>query len=160
MDKGTIKKYDRKKYYQFHRDHGHDTEQCIQLGDEIKALIYHGFLGKYRCDALADQQSQRQPEEPNDNRSTMEVINMISGWSRDWGATFEEELTKKYHEDNVISFLDDDIWKIQNLHNDVVVVSTMIANYDVKKILIDNESSTNILFYSTFSQMQLSIDQP
>ena len=37
--------------------------------------------------------------------------------------------------------------------DDAVVVSTTIANYDVKRILIDNESSTDVLFYSTFFQI-------
>ena len=30
---------DRRKYCRFHRGHGHNTEQCIQLKDEIEALI-------------------------------------------------------------------------------------------------------------------------
>ena len=52
-----------------------------------------------------------------------------------------------------------DVQKIQTLHNDAVVVLTMIANYDVKKILMDNESSTNILFYSIFFRMRLPTDR-
>ena len=35
----------------------------------------------------------------------------------------------------------------------------MITNYDVKKILVDNESSMDVLFYSTFSRMRLLIDR-
>ena len=27
------------KFYLYHYDHGHDTEECIQLRDEIKELI-------------------------------------------------------------------------------------------------------------------------
>lgn len=34
-----------------------------------------------------------------------------------------------------------------------------IAYYDVKRILIDNGSSIDILFYSIFSQMHLSTDR-
>ena len=71
----------------------------------------------------------------------------------DRGTTVEGESTKKPCQDDVITFTDEDVWKIQTLHDDAVVVSATIANYDVKKILVDNESSINILFYSTFSRM-------
>ena len=83
---------------------------------------------------------------------------MISRRS-DRGTTAEEESTKRLHHDNVIIFTNEDAWGIQTPHDDTVVVSTTIANYDVKKILVDNGSSTNVLFYSTFSQMRLSIDR-
>ena len=32
-------KHNPNKFYLFHRDHGHDTEECIQLQDEIEELI-------------------------------------------------------------------------------------------------------------------------
>ena len=36
-----------KKYYYFHHNHGHDTEEYLQLKDEIENLICKGHLGKY-----------------------------------------------------------------------------------------------------------------
>ena len=77
----------------------------------------------------------------------------------DRGTTAEEESTKRPRQDDVIIFTDEDARKIQTLHDDAIVVSATIANYDVKKILVDNGSSTNILFYSTFSRMRLSTDR-
>ena len=35
------------KYYEFHRDHGHWTDDCIQLKKEIKFLIRRGHLRCY-----------------------------------------------------------------------------------------------------------------
>ena len=37
--KAPSRSHDKKKYYRFHRDHDHDTEQCIQLKNEIEVLI-------------------------------------------------------------------------------------------------------------------------
>ena len=33
------KKCNPNKFYLYHRDHGHDMEECIQLRDEIEELI-------------------------------------------------------------------------------------------------------------------------
>ncbi|XP_057948224.1 uncharacterized protein LOC131143879 [Malania oleifera] len=39
-----LHKRDMSKFCAFHRDHGHDTEECIQLKKEIEALIQRGYL--------------------------------------------------------------------------------------------------------------------
>lgn len=41
------RKQDRTKYYWYHRDHDHDTEDCIELKDEIKNLIRRGWLRQF-----------------------------------------------------------------------------------------------------------------
>ncbi|XP_022880509.1 uncharacterized protein LOC111397756 [Olea europaea var. sylvestris] len=38
---------DNNKYYDYHRDHGHTTEDCVTLQCEIEALIKRGFLKEY-----------------------------------------------------------------------------------------------------------------
>ena len=77
----------------------------------------------------------------------------------DQGTTDGGEPTKKLCQDNVIIFTDEDARRIQTLHDDAVVVSTIIANYYVRRIFVDNGSSTNILCYSTFFRMRLSADR-
>ena len=153
--KAPSRSRDRKKYCQFHHDHSHDIKQCIQLRDEIEALIRWSYLKKFWRDrptqSLTDQQPQPQVEETLNNRPTTGVINMIFGRQKNWGTTFEEESTKKWWLNNVIIFSEDDVRRIQTLYDNAVVVSTTIVNYDVKKILVDNESSMDVLFYSIFS---------
>ena len=38
MKKGEFKR-DKSKYYDYHKDHSHDTEECIQLKEKIEELI-------------------------------------------------------------------------------------------------------------------------
>ena len=48
-------KIDNTKYCEFHRDHGHQTDDCIQLRKEIEYLIRGGYLG---CFIAAEGQDQ------------------------------------------------------------------------------------------------------
>jgi len=42
--RSPISTYTSKKYYLFHRDKGHDIEECYILKKEIKRLIVKGYL--------------------------------------------------------------------------------------------------------------------
>ena len=41
-------------------------------------------------------------------------------------------------------------------HDDAIVITLVIANYTTRKVLIDNESLENTLYYPTFQQMRMS----
>ncbi|KAL0430946.1 UNVERIFIED_CONTAM: hypothetical protein Sradi_0720600 [Sesamum radiatum] len=52
-----------------------------------------------------------------------------------------------------ITFSDQDLEGHLPVSNDAIVISATISNFWVKKILIDSESSANILFHGAFAQM-------
>ena len=56
---------------------------------------------------------------------------------------------------NVISLSDRDLERIYCPHNDALVVTLRIKDYDVKRILIDQGSSCEIMYYDTFKQLKL-----
>ncbi|XP_028098557.1 uncharacterized protein LOC114298216 [Camellia sinensis] len=56
---------------------------------------------------------------------------------------------------NVILFSDKDIARLQNPHNDALVVTLHIKNFDIKQILIDQGNSCEIMYYGTFKQLKL-----
>lgn len=41
-------------------------------------------------------------------------------------------------------------------HDDALVISAIVANFEVAKILIDNGSASNILLYEAFTKMEIS----
>ncbi|KAL0462074.1 UNVERIFIED_CONTAM: hypothetical protein Slati_0095000 [Sesamum latifolium] len=43
----------------------------------------------------------------------------------------------------------------QTIHNDALIITAMIANYEVGRIFIDSRSSADILFEKAYDQMQL-----
>ena len=45
--RSDLAKRDNTRYCEFHRDHGHRTNDCIQLRKEIEYLIRHGYLRRF-----------------------------------------------------------------------------------------------------------------
>ena len=110
------------------------------------------------------------PEPLVDNRPIAGVIHTNCERIRSWRCklVLEEVLCpcgpvatptpKKQRSDGVISFFNVNAEGVQTPHDDAIVVSMTIANYDVKRILVDNGSSVDILFYDAFSKMNLPVN--
>ncbi|XP_073271473.1 uncharacterized protein [Primulina huaijiensis] len=58
-------------------------------------------------------------------------------------------------QDPALSFGPEDLRGVVTPHNNALVVTATIANYDVARIFIDNGSSVNVLFKSTLDQMKV-----
>ncbi|KAL0426871.1 UNVERIFIED_CONTAM: hypothetical protein Slati_2861900 [Sesamum latifolium] len=114
----------------------------------------------------------RQNQPNQDNPPTAGVIGVISGgpaggdsaWARKAALrsanniayeSFESEImmTEESHVNQEIIFGDQDLEKGVATNNDAVVISATIANFWVKKVLVDSGSSADIIFYKAFSQM-------
>ena len=57
-------KKDTTKYCEFHRDHGHQTDDYIQLRKEIEYLIRRGHLRRFVASKGRDQASPPSPRQP------------------------------------------------------------------------------------------------
>ncbi|KAL0349726.1 UNVERIFIED_CONTAM: hypothetical protein Sradi_4121800 [Sesamum radiatum] len=57
---------------------------------------------------------------------------------------------RKQKREQEIVFVNQDLEKDVVANNDEVVISATIANFWVKKVLVDGDSSTNIIFYKAF----------
>ncbi|XP_073049399.1 uncharacterized protein [Primulina eburnea] len=113
----------------------------------------------------------QEPVEPRmgtneDNYPMRGMIHMISGGATDEGygrarkahgrrlENFEIYSGADLPQDPVISFGPEDLRGVVTPHNDALVVTATIVNYDVARIFIDNGSSVNVLFKSKLDQMK------
>ena len=161
-------KRSRNKYCRFHRDHGHDTADCYHLKQQIEALIREGklqkFVSKERTDAHAREQA---PRRENDHpRPPVGDIRMIIGGTAATGSS--KKARKTYlrmiqnvqatgsvpkiarRESPIIGFLEDDAIRLHHPHDDALVVSLRVGDYNVHRMLVNNGSSTDILYYPAF----------
>ena len=55
----------------------------------------------------------------------------------------------------VIGFTEEDAKCLHHPHNDMLVVSIWIGDYNTHRVLVDNGSFADILYYPTFQQMRI-----
>ena len=53
-------------------------------------------------------------------------------------------------ESPVIGFLEEDARRLHHLHDDALIVSIWVGDYNVHRMLVDNGSSADTLYYPTF----------
>ncbi|XP_075655135.1 uncharacterized protein LOC142625342 [Castanea sativa] len=58
-----------------------------------------------------------------------------------------------------MTFTDEDAERIHHPHDDAIFITLLIANYTTRRVLVDNGSSADILYYPTFRQMRLRRNQ-
>ena len=58
-----------------------------------------------------------------------------------------------WRESPIIGFLEEDARRLHHPHDDALVISIRIEDYNMHRVLVDNGSSTDILYYPAFQQM-------
>ena len=58
-------------------------------------------------------------------------------------------------DNSIIEFLEEDARRLHHPHDDALVVSIWVGDYNTYRVPIDNESSPDILYYPAFQQMMI-----
>ncbi|KAK3043359.1 hypothetical protein RJ639_002661 [Escallonia herrerae] len=158
----------------FHNDHGHTTDNCEPLKRAIEALIKRGQLRKFVAPKEDKQQTPPAIEEREDREENAGIINTISGGLAAGGSSGrarkayarEVYITSQPPDKKsktvpvaAITFSDEDSKHIQTPHDDPLVITVRAGNFDVKRVLIDNGSSAEILFFDAFKKMNIPTDR-
>ncbi|GAV79587.1 hypothetical protein CFOL_v3_23052, partial [Cephalotus follicularis] len=133
--RSSPEKKDTEKYFQYHRDHVHDTEECRHLKNQIEDLIRKGHLRKY-VDRNAPQERRKSKEEAPQQPEEQKMMK-----------------TRGYEE--MISFSEADYEAVRLPHDDPVAVTLQVELFTMKRILIDSGSSADILYKHAFDQPRI-----
>ena len=170
--KGDPNKRSRDKCCHFHRDYGHDTADCYDLKQQIKTFIRQGKLQRFVSKEKADPPQEQALRWKNKRlRLPIGDIRMIvrgitaTGSSKKAGKTYFRivqniqlmgSVPKMVRVDNpIIRFSEDDARRFHHPHDDALVVSIRVGDYNTHRVLVDNGSSANILYNPASQQMRI-----
>ncbi|GMN60600.1 hypothetical protein TIFTF001_029691 [Ficus carica] len=173
------------KYCNFHKDVGHDTKDCIQLRDQIELLIRDGHLREFveriitPAGPSRPAQAARRNPRPNDQTDEQEqehIVNTIFGgtatgdtassrrsyirearrYARGEYINMAEHISKICRQDSApITFTDDEADQLLHPHNDALIGEIRVAGNIIRRVLIDNGSSVDIMFMDAFSRLKI-----
>ncbi|XP_021747902.1 uncharacterized protein LOC110713764 [Chenopodium quinoa] len=176
---------DTSKWCDFHEDYGHTTEECTHLKDNIEDLVRRGYLSQFkqrgeppsrreedRAGRADRRGGQRDPPGDKDRDGKPEGRVYVTSGGPVHGGTVNRaraDLWAMIHQINNndkhrwpplppqprATFDEYDQKGIIYPHDDPLVVTMRIANWEVDRILIDGGSSANIIYISAFNELKL-----
>ncbi|KAL0463136.1 UNVERIFIED_CONTAM: hypothetical protein Slati_0201200 [Sesamum latifolium] len=162
------------KFCRFYNDYRHTTEECRHLKSEIERLIQNGYLQEYVCWEKArvkDVPRSSITGKVEDNDPPRKgVIRMIVGGSigGDSQRARKAQVREAYKNEirevmdvepandaPFIQFDQEERSRPRTPGNDTLVITALLANYEIERVFIDSSGSADILFGEAYDQMQL-----
>ncbi|XP_070002396.1 uncharacterized protein [Nicotiana sylvestris] len=140
------------------------TEDCRQLREEVARLFNEGHLREFLSDQAKNHFKNRDSNRQNEQEEPQHVIHMIVGgvnipqepvFKRTKVTITREKQTQDYLSEEALSFNDEDVEGIEQPHNNALVISILMNKHQVKRVLIDPGSSTNIIPSRVVEQLSL-----
>jgi len=153
---------------EFHETFGHHINNCLALGYQLDELMKNGFLKDYLAGSTTTTISAT-PEEGQAHEVPVhgEVHTISGGFSGGGQAAPRRKRYVRSVSSVVEEFPDDpceshlvftraDIRDVVPHDNDPVVISMVTAGRKVHRVLVDQGSSADVMFWTTFNKLQLS----
>ena len=158
---------------EFHEAFGHNLDNCLSLGYQLDELVRSGFLKDYISEPAATAAlpapTEGQAHEAHEMPILGEVHTIAGGFSGG-GPTasqlkkyargvnsIEERISGEPWESDLV-FRRADLLDVIPHDNDPVVISVVTAGRKVHRVLVEQGSSADVMFWSTFNKLRLSPD--
>jgi hypothetical protein len=168
----------------YHRERGHLTENCYKFKSHLEQLVSDGHLSEYVNLSLTEREKTKQSEDRPGSSGTAPtgVIHVILSplCTSISPASYRSDLQKAFHlrqsygisdsahlvprlcseahvlsVNGTISFSDSDLHDVQLPHNDPLVITLRIGNYDVKRVLMDQGSFAEVMYQELYEKLGL-----
>ncbi|XP_070045381.1 uncharacterized protein [Nicotiana tomentosiformis] len=141
------------------------TEHGTHLREEVATLLKNGHLREFLSNRAKNNYGRnRDNAEPSKAREEplRQMINMIFGGNEINGVTFSASKkmkvsithSKRLREDD-ITFTEEDADGLLLPHNDALVISLNVLDFKIKRVLVDQGSSSNIIQWRVLEQAKL-----
>ncbi|XP_058080627.1 uncharacterized protein LOC131228777 [Magnolia sinica] len=137
---------DKSKYCHFHRDHDHNTADCVDLKDEIETLIQEPVEIRTIFGGSSGGGDSNRARKAHSQNSDPELsIHMT-----------ERPTKELWVSPCSLTFMEDDARGIQHPHDNALVVTMTIANHKVYHILVSTGSLADVIYSEAFERMEIS----
>ncbi|XP_021747716.1 uncharacterized protein LOC110713575 [Chenopodium quinoa] len=160
-------KKDPSRWCDFHSDIGHTTDECVALRKEVAYLLKKGYLKELLSDRSKAPGKERESKQggPPPPPPFVKTICFTSGGSEVCGLTYsaakqhakesnkdQPDRREKSKIDIPIMFEESDA--VEG-HHEGLVILLPVGNCMIKRILVDNGSSANIIMLDTLKHMNI-----
>ncbi|XP_070029852.1 uncharacterized protein [Nicotiana sylvestris] len=137
----------------YHGTHGYRTEDSRQLREEVARLFNEGHLREFLSDRAKNHFRERDTRK-TEQEKPQHVIHMNIGgvdvpqrpiFKRTKLSITREKWIRGYVPEDILSFCDEEAEGISQPNNDALVISILLNKIQVKHVLVDLGSSTNII---------------
>ncbi|XP_026400071.1 uncharacterized protein LOC113295960 [Papaver somniferum] len=169
---------DHPKCCHYHQYRGHSTNNCREVKDIVQHLIRDGYLRQFiRHPAQETAMPDAPVHQVRIDRSTQFVNTISHSATQEYNLNpgIMSRIHKRDHNGkeifSVAKTLPMEPWMVQPIifsaqdvpmngqaHSDPLVITLLIEEWGVRRILVDSGSSVEVLFYDTFKRMKLSDD--
>ena len=152
---------------EFHQAFGHPIRNCLALGHQLDELVKNDFLRDYLQETQgAEDVAVTRGDKGHEIPVHGEIHTIAGGFSGE-GCTASQR--KKYAQavmsveapraddafDVDLTFTKADLQDVVPHDNDSVVISVVTTSRKVHRVLVDQGSSTDVMFWTTFNKLQL-----
>ena len=151
----------------FHEAFGHHIDNCLSLGYQLDELVRSGFLKDYVVEPAATATLPALVEEQAHEMPVLGEVHIIAGGFSRGGPTasqrkkyargvnsIEERISGDPWESDLV-FRRADLLDVVPHDNDPVVISVVTTGRKVHRVLVDQGSSADVMFWSTFNKVEV-----
>nr|XP_023886372.1 uncharacterized protein LOC111998508 [Quercus suber] len=168
---GNPEKRNQDRYCQYHQDHGHATEDCRNLWNYLDQLVRKGRL-KHLLHHSSSQHGQTYQEPQKDTamgqpvgtinvilaapgRTGMRPSRVLSVAQVAAGESQSEPKRARKGCHPTLTFSEEDKDKTTQPHDDTLVITLRIGDYDVKRVMVDGGSAAEVMYPDLYKGLEL-----
>ncbi|GJQ97173.1 reverse transcriptase domain-containing protein [Tanacetum coccineum] len=141
-----IDKRSSKKFYEFHNNKGHSTDECMQLKKQIKELVKAAKLSHFIKEIRQDKDKQKNGKKEAPVKEKVAAIYMIQPWHR----VTQQKVTLSFAHVNEITFPSLSINKGTECP---LVIEAEIGGHTIHRMYVDGGSSMEVLYEHCFNRL-------
>nr|GEZ60721.1 reverse transcriptase domain-containing protein [Tanacetum cinerariifolium] len=142
-----VEKRNSNKFYDFHNDKGHSTDECMQLKKQIEELVRAGKLSHLIKEIKQGREQPKAGMKEAAAKDKPTTIYMVRSWQR----TVKQKITQSFEQGKEITFPP---LTTSNGTEGPLVIEAEIGGHTIHRMYIDGGSSMKILYEHCFNRLQ------